>query len=165
MPAPKEKPTMHPLRRTAVLLLPLMTLALAGCVTREQKNRKAVEEFKQATAGTWQSASGAELTIVPVRARMVTDEAVYVERRDASGVFGRLLNLELSADGRKIVQKALTFTQEGQWRNLREQPELFTALLPKDVRPAGTCDVQPSADQNSVSYSCGGSPPETFRRK
>lgn len=143
----------------------LLALTLGACVTREQKNRRAVEDFKQATSGTWVSASGAELTIVPVRARMVTDEAVYVERRDANGVFGRLLNLERSADGKKIIQRALTFTQEGQWRNLREQPEMFTALLPKDVRPAGTCDIQPSADQNSVSYSCGGSPPEQFKRQ
>jgi hypothetical protein len=150
-------------QRTPVLLA-LASLALAACVTQEQKNRAAIETFKQSTAGTWLSASGAELTIVPVRARMVTDEAVYVERRDANGVFGRLLNLEFGADGKKILQRALTFTQEGQWRNLREQPELFTALLPKDVRPAGTCDIQPSADLNTVSYSCGGSPPEQFRR-
>ena len=145
-------------------LLPLAALALIGCVSQEQKNRDAIDLFKQSTAGIWKSDSGAELAIFPVRARMVTDEAVYVERRDANGVFGRLLNLEVSADGRKILQRALTFTQENQWRNLREQPEMFTALLPKDVRPAGTCDIQPSADQNSVSYSCGGSPPETFRR-
>jgi hypothetical protein len=143
----------------------LLASALAACVTHEQKSRRAVEEFKQATAGTWRSAAGAELTIVPVRARMVTDEAVYIERRDAHGVFGRLLNLELSADGKKIVQRALTFTQEGQWRNLREQPEMFTALLPKDVRPAGTCDIRPAPDQNSVSYSCGGSAPEQFTRQ
>lgn len=151
-------------QRTPVLLA-LASLALAACVTQEQKNRAAIESFKQATAGTWQSDSGAELTVVPVRARMVTDEAVYVERRDANGVFGRLLDLVPSADGKQILQRALTFTQEGQWRNLREQPELFTALLPKDVRPAGTCDIQPSADQNSVSYSCGGSPPERFTRR
>jgi hypothetical protein len=37
-------------------------------------------------------------------------------------------------------------------------------LLPKDVRPAGTCDIQPSEDMNSLTYSCGGTPPETFRR-
>lgn len=143
----------------------LLAVALAACVTREQKSRRAVEDFKQATAGTWRSDSGAELTIVPVRARMVTDEAIYVERRDGNGVFGRLVNLELSDDGKRIVQRALTFTQEGQWRNLREQPEMFTALLPKDVRPAGTCDIRPSADQNTVTYSCGGSVPEQFRRQ
>lgn len=147
------------------VLLALLALPLAACATKEKKNRVAVEQFKQATAGEWQSASGAELIIVPVRARMVTDEAVYVERRDARGVFARLLNVELAADGKNMLLRALTFTQEGQWRNLREQPEMFTALLPKDVRPAGTCDIKPSADANSVSYSCGGSPPETFKRK
>ncbi|HEX6638193.1 MAG TPA: hypothetical protein VF033_11095 [Steroidobacteraceae bacterium] len=155
---------MKPISLRAAALI-LLAVALAGCVTREQKNRAAIEQFKQATAGTWESTGGAELTIVPVRARMVTDEAVYVERRDANGVFGRLLNIEVGADGKKIVQRALTFTQDNQWRNLREQPELFTALLPKDVRPAGTCDIQPAADANSVSYSCGGSAPERFTRK
>ena len=64
-----------------------------------------------------------------------------------------------------IIQRALTFTQENQWRDLREQPEMFTALLPKDVRPAGTCDIKSAADANSVTYSCGGSPPENFTRQ
>ena len=96
---------------------------------------------------------------------MVTDESIYIERHDANGIFGRLLDLKISADGKKVLQFALTFTQEGQWRNLRENPELFTALLPKDVRPAGTCDIQPAEDLNSVSYSCGGSKPEIFRRQ
>lgn len=142
-----------------------LAVGLTGCKTQEVKNRAAVEKFKQMSAGQWQSDGGAELTIIPVRARMVTDEAVYVERHDANGVFARLLNVELSADGKKLIQRALTFTQEGQWRNLREQPELFTALLPKDVRPAGTCDIQVSDDANVVTYSCGGSPKETFRRR
>lgn len=143
----------------------VLALALAGCVTKDQKNRAALERFKQATAGIWEGTDGAVLTIVPVRARMVTDEAIYVERQDANGVFGRLINIEVGADGKKIIQRALTFTQEGQWRNLREQPEMFTALLPKDVRPAGTCDIKPSDDANSVSYSCAGSEPEQFKRK
>jgi hypothetical protein len=153
-----------PLRWNCALVATLLAVSMAGCVTKEQKGRAAIERFKQSTSGTWTNAGGAELTIVPVRARMVTDEAVYVELRDANGVTGRLLNLQ-SPDGRKILQPALTFTQEGQWRNLREQPELFTALLPKDVRPAGTCNIQPSEDANSVSYSCGGSAPEIFRRQ
>ncbi len=147
------------------LLIAVAALSFAGCKTREVKDRAAIEQFKQSTAGNWKSASGAELDIIPVRARMVTDEAIYVERREAGVVFGRLVNLEVSRDGGKIIQRALTFTQEGQWRNLREQPEMFTALLPKDVRPAGTCDIKPSADANSVIYSCGGSAPETFTRE
>jgi hypothetical protein len=154
-----------PLRRLGALLVPLLALSLTGCVTKEQRNRASIEEFKQATTGTWVSASGAELMIVPVRARMVTDEAVYVERTDGRGVVGHLLNLQMSPNGKKVLQRALAFTQEGQWRNIRENPELLTALLPKDVRPAGTCDIQVSADANSVSYSCGGSEPENFKRK
>ena len=151
--------------KLSTMLMVALAVSASGCVTKEKKARAAIEVFKQATAGSWQSASGAELAMMPVRARMVTDEAIYVERRDANGVFGRLLSLEPAPDGKKILQLALTFTQEGQWRNLREQPELFTALLPKDVRPAGTCNIQVSADANSVSYSCGGSAPEAFRRK
>ena len=154
----------RPTQRLAVLTA-LCAVAAAGCVNQQQKNRLAVEKFRQTVAGEWVSASGAQLSIAPVRARMVTDEALYVERRDAKGIFGRLLNVALSKDGKKLIQTALTFTQEGQWRNLREQPELFTALLPKDVRPAGTCDIKPAPDANSVSYSCGGSAPETFQRQ
>ena len=90
---------------------------------------------------------------------------LYIERIDSKGAFGRLLDLKVSDDGKTVVQFALAFTQEGQWRNLRENPELYTALLPKDVRSAGTCNIQPSADLNTVSYSCSGSEPETFRRK
>jgi hypothetical protein len=138
---------------------------LVGCVTQEIKDKETVEAFKHDTAGQYRSDSGAELFIVPVRARMVTDESIYIERHDANGIYGRLLDLHISADGKKVVQAALTFTQEGQWRNLRENPELFTALLPKDVRSAGTCDIQPAQDRNSVSYSCSGSKPEIFRRQ
>jgi hypothetical protein len=150
----------------AGVLATALAIGLAACATQEKKGKIAVEKFRQSTSGQFQSDAGAQLFIVPVRARMVTDEAVYLERHDANGnVFGRLLNVEMSADGKKILLRALTFTQEGQWRNLRENPELFTALLPKDVRPAGTCDIQPSEDMNTLTYSCGGSAPETFRRK
>ena len=138
---------------------------LTGCVNQQVKDRETIETFKRDVAGQFLGESGAQLFIAVVRARMVTDESVYLELHDAKGVFGRLLDLKISADGKKVVQSALTFTQEGQWRNLRENPELFTALLPKDVRPAGTCDIQPSEDRNSVSYSCGGSRPEIFKRQ
>jgi hypothetical protein len=139
--------------------------ALSACANQQVQDRQLVEKYKRDTAGQYENGSGAQLFIVPVRSRMVTDESMYIERIDAKGVFGRLLDLKVSEDGKKVVQFALAFTQDGQWRNLRENPELFTALLPKDVRPAGTCNIQPSADLNAVSYSCSGSEPETFRRK
>jgi hypothetical protein len=146
-------------------MIACFSACLAACVTPQQKDFQLIEDFKRNTAGQYQSESGAQLFVVPVRSRMVTDESMYVERQDANGIFGRLLDLKVSEDGKKVTQAALTFTQEGQWRNLRENPELFTALLPKDVRPAGTCDIQPAADLNSVSYSCGGSKPEKFIRR
>jgi len=143
-----------------------LSACLCGCVTQQIKDKEAIETFKRNTAGQYRSDSGAQLYIVPVRSRMVTDESMYFERHDGKGgIFGRLLDLKISEDGKKVIQFALAFTQEGQWRNLRENPELFTALLPKDVKPAGTCDIQPSEDLNSVSYSCGGSQPETFKRQ
>jgi hypothetical protein len=142
-----------------------LAAVLAGCVNQQQQDIQMVDDFKRNTAGQYRSDSGAQLFIVPVRSRMVTDESMYIELHDANGIYGRLLDLKVSADGKKVLQLALTFTQEGQWRNLRENPELFTALLPKDVRPAGTCDIQPAEDNNSVSYSCGGSKPEVFTRQ
>ena len=139
---------------------------LAACATQEQKGRAAVDKFRHSTAGEYVSESGARLFIAPVRARMVTDEAIYVEHHAPNGtVLARIVDVALAKDGTKILQRALAFTQDGQWRELRENPELLTALLPKDVRPAGTCDIQPAEDGNSVSYSCGGSPPEIFRRQ
>ena len=142
-----------------------LAAVLAGCVNQQQQDIQMVDDFKRNTAGEYRSDSGAQLFIAPVRSRMVTDESMYIELHDANGIYGRLLDLKVSADGKKVLQLALTFTQEGQWRNLRENPELFTALLPKDVRPAGSCDIQPAEDHNSVSYSCGGSKPEVFTRQ
>ncbi len=143
-----------------------LTFLSAGCVNQQQRDIQTIADFQRNTSGQYRSESGAMLYIVPVRSRMVTDESMYIERHDPNGtIFGRLLDLRVSEDGEKVVQAALTFTQEGQWRNLRENPELFTALLPKDVKPAGSCDIQPSEDLNSVTYSCGGSPAELFKRQ
>ena len=154
-------------RRTGALaLIFCFSAGLAGCVTQEKHDFQMIADFQRNTTGQYRSDSGAMLYIVPVRSRMVTDESMYIERHDPDGsIFGRLLDLKISEDGRKVTQAALTFTQEGQWRNLRENPELFTALLPKDVKPAGSCDIQPAEDLNSVSYSCGGSSPEIFKRQ
>ena len=150
---------------SALTLMVGFEVLLCGCVNQQIKDKETVEAFKHDTAGEYRSDSGAQLYIAIVRSRMVTDESIYIERHDANGIYARLLDLHISADGKKVLQAALTFTQEGQWRNLRENPELFTALLPKDVRSAGTCDIQPAADRNSVSYSCGGSQPEIFKRQ
>jgi len=139
--------------------------ALSGCMVSAAEMKDTITEFRASTSGQYKSEAGAKLYIAPIRARMVTDEALYVERHDPNGtIVGRLLNVEVAEDRKTIVLRALVFTQEGQWRNLRENPELFTALLPKDVRPAGKCDIKPAEDRTSLTYSCGGSPVETFTR-
>ena len=107
---------------------------------------------------------GRELILVPVYSRMIGMDTIYVERTTPAGTSGRIVSLEISSDGSRIVQLAYLFVQQNQWRNLREQPELFSALLPKDVRPAGTCDIKLAKDMNSVDYSCGGGAPETYQR-
>ncbi len=56
-----------------------------------------------------------------------------------NGAFGRLLDLKVSEDGKKVVQFALAFTQDGQWRNLRENLGSSRRCCLKDVRAAGTC--------------------------
>jgi len=139
--------------------------ALSGCMTSAKDIKDTIAEYRLIVSGQYQSVAGAKLYIAPVRARMVTDEALYLERHDPNGtIVGRLLNVEVAEDGETIVTRALVFTQEGQWRNLRENPELFTALLPKDVRPAGKCDIKPAKDRNSLTFSCGGAPVENFTR-
>ena len=151
-------------RAVAGALLLALVPALAGCVTSAKDIRDTIAEYRATVSGQYQSAAGAKLYIAPVRARMVTDEALYLERHDPNGnISGRLLNVEVGEE-EEIITRALVFTQEGQWRNLRENPELFTALLPKDVRPAGRCDIKPAKDRNSLTYSCGGSPAESFTR-
>ena len=151
-------------RAVAGALLLALIPALPGCVTSAKDISDTIAEYRLTVSGQYQSAAGARLYIAPVRARMVTDEALYLERHDPNGnISGRLLNVEVGED-EEIITRALVFTQEGQWRNLRENPELFTALLPKDVRPAGRCDIEPAKDRNSLTYSCGGAPAETFTR-
>jgi len=145
----------------------LAVAALAGaCVSPEMKRKAAIDGFLQKTSGDFHNEKG-ELFLIPVVARMVAYDTMYVEKRDASGnvTTARLVSIDYSPKSDKVVQQAMAFTTEGQWRNLRENPELFTALLPKDVRPAGSCNITLAEDGNSVSYSCSGSPPETFQRR
>jgi hypothetical protein len=151
---------MNHFARCAVVLA---AFSMFACVTQEQKAKKAIEDYKQEVSGQFANDSGATLFIAPIRARMVTDEALYIERHAGSGVLVRIANIFVTKK-LEIKLQALTFTSEGQWRNLRENPELLTSLLPKDVRPAGTCEIKPADDKNSVTFSCGGSAPEVYNR-
>jgi hypothetical protein len=145
-----------------MMLLAAMTFA--ACVNQRELNKREIQRSMQTYAGEYRNDAGDVLIMVPVYSRMIGMDTIYVERTSAAGVSGRIISLEISGDGSKIVQLAYVFQQQNQWRNLREQPELFSALLPKDVRPAGTCDIKLAEDMNSVDYSCGGSAPQTYQR-
>jgi hypothetical protein len=141
----------------------LLACALGACVSSQEKSKRDILKFMQSAAGEYVSKSGDTLVVAPVYARMIALDTLYIERTSGTGTSGRLVEIAQGRSG-KLLQLAYSFTQQGQWRNLREQPELFTALLPKDVRAAGTCDIKLPEDRNSISYSCGGSTPEQYVR-
>ncbi len=150
--------------RTKIALFTLAAFTLAACVNQRELNKREIQRFMQTATGEFKNDAGEELIMVPVYSHMIGLDTIYVERPTAAGTSGRIVSLELPNKGDKILQLAYVFVQQNQWRNLRENPELFTALLPKDVRPAGTCDIKLAEDMNSVTYSCGGTPPTTYQR-
>jgi hypothetical protein len=150
---------MHRWLKCAVVL----AVTLSACVNQQEQGKREIQKFLQSAAGEYVGPNGQTLIVAPVYARMIALDTLYVERTAGNGTSGRLIALEIGRGG-KILQLAYSFTQAGQWRNLREQPELFTALLPKDVRAAGTCDITLAKDRNAITYSCGGSAPETYSR-
>ena len=142
----------------------LLAAVVTACVNQHEMRKRDIQHFMQTASGEYRNDAGDRLVLVPVYARMIGLDTMYLERTTRNGTTGRLLALEVSGDGEKFVQLSYMFTQQGQWRNLLEQPELLSALQPNDVRPAGTCDLHLADDMNSISYSCGGSPPTSYQR-
>jgi len=145
-------------------MLALLVVSLPGCVAHQEAVKRANLKFLQTASGEYTNEAGDKLVMVPVYARMIGLDTMYLERTTKNGTNGRLLALEPSGKGNEIMQLSYVFTQPTQWRNLLEQPELLSALQPNDVRPAGTCDIKLSDDHNSLTYSCGGSTPTTYTR-
>jgi len=145
-------------------LILLLAAVVTACVNEREMRKRDIQHFMQTATGEYNNEAGDRLVIVPVYARMIGLDTMYLERTTANGTTGRLLALEISGDGEKFVQIAYVFTQQGQWRNLLEQPELLSALQPNDVRAAGTCDLQLAEDMNSITYTCGGSKPTVYQR-
>jgi hypothetical protein len=142
----------------------LLASVTVACVNETEMRKRDIQKFLQTATGEYNNEAGERLVMVPVYARMIGLDTVYLERTTRNGTTGRILALERSPDGEKVVQLSYVFTQPQQWRNLIAQPELLSALQPNDVRPAGTCDIQISEDLNTVTYSCGGGAPVTYQR-
>ena len=153
------------MRRFAKASLSLLLAAVVtACVNQHEMRKRDIQHFMQTATGEYRNEAGDRLVLVPVYARMIGLDTMYLERTTRNGTTGRLLALEVAGDGEKFVQLSYMFTQQGQWRNLLQQPELLSALQPNDVRPAGTCDLHLAEDMNSISYSCGGRPPTSYQR-
>ena len=150
--------------RARIFLTLLLVAALVACVNQHEQRKREIQKFLQTAGGEFHNEDGDTLFLAPVYARMIGLETMYVERTTKKGTSGWLLVLEPSGNGDKIVQIAYAFTQQNQWRNLREAPELLSALQPNDVRPIGSCDIQLAKDMNSVSYACNGNPPQIYNR-
>ena len=160
---------MNRTRRWMKPMVVAVTVAFAatlvgGCINAREAKKRELARFVQTVQGEYINDQGNSIMIAAVYARMIGLDTLYVERTINGQTAGRLVSLEISSDSKKILQLGLVFTQPGQWRDVRNNPELFSALLPKDVRAAGTCDIKLSADMNTVTYSCGGSVPESFTR-
>jgi outer membrane murein-binding lipoprotein Lpp len=160
---------MNRTRRWMKPMFTAMTVAVAavlaaGCINAREAKKRELARFVQTVQGEYINDQGNSLMIAAVYARMIGLDTLYVERTVSGQNSGRLVSLEASPDNKKILQLGLVFTQPGQWRDVRNNPELFSALLPKDVRAAGTCDIKLSEDMNTLTYSCGGSAPESFSR-
>ena len=152
-------------QRTRIFLSSVLVIALAACVNQMEQRKRDIQKYLQTAGGQYHNEAGDTLFMAPVYARMIGLDTMYVERTTKKGTVGFLLVLEPSGDGEKVVQIAYGFTQQNQWRNLRESPELLSALQPNDVRPIGSCDIQLAKDMNSVSFACNGNPPQTFTRE
>ncbi len=145
-------------------LLLMLSLALAACVNETEMRKRDAKMFLQNSTGEYANEAGELLFIAPVYARMIGFDTFYLERGTPRGPSQRLVALESSPNGEKLVQFSYAFTQPAQWREVRQHPELLAALQPNDVRPAGTCDIKLTEDLNTLTYSCGGSPPMSYKR-
>lgn len=147
-----------------ILLLIPLAAGVGACVNELEMRKRDAREFLQKSTGEFVNDAGELLFIAPVHARMIGFDTFYLERSTQRGPSQRLIALEPSPDGEKLMQFSYAFTQPAQWREVRAHPELLTALQPNDVRPAGTCDIKLSEDFNVLTYSCAGSPPAPYKR-
>ncbi len=142
----------------------LLSVCVVGCVNDTEARKRDAQKFLQSSTGEYVDDAGDTLFIAPVYARMIGFDTFFVERNTPRGLSQRIISLEPSRDGEKLVQLSFVFTQPAQWRDVREHPELLTALQPQDLRPAGTCDIKMAEDLNSLTYSCGGGAVTNYHR-
>jgi len=152
------------MRRWIQPCLLMLLVMMVACVNEREARKRDAQKFLQNTTGEYVNEAGELMFIAPVYSRMIGFDTFYIERSTPRGPSQRLVALEPSQDGAKLMQFSYAFTQPAQWREVREHPELLAALQPADVRPAGTCDIKLTEDFNTLTYTCGGSQPMEYKR-
>jgi len=109
-------------------LLTLLAVAVSACVNQHEMRKRDIQHFLQTASGEYNNEAGDRLVLVPVYARMIGLDTMYLERTTAKGTSGRLLALEVAGNNDKFVQLSYVFTQQGQWRNLLAQPDATVDL-------------------------------------
>src|SRR5687767_409979 len=95
---------------TASLLL-LLVSVIAACVNEVEMRKRDIQTFLKTATGEYSNEAGERLVMVPVHARMIGLDTMYLERTTRNGTTGRLLALERSPDGETVVQFSYVFTQ------------------------------------------------------
>jgi hypothetical protein len=138
----------------------LLGILLAGCATTAQQRREELAALGSALAGSYDNRAQAEaelragaaaahaplaLLIARVQAPLVGDDVFFVRESaldDPRRVFSqRIWVLGVDESGRS-AHGVYRFAEPERWRGGGDNPELFRALLPRDLEPAAGCDVR-----------------------
>jgi len=86
-----------------------------------------------------------QINLVPVWARFVGDQVLYVEQADTrSGrriVLQQLYSFEKSSDEKTIIQHVYDFKEPQRWSAGDSDPEIFKSLVPDDLKGNAPCDL------------------------
>ena len=83
------------MRRVATTSLMLLLVSMiAACVNETEMRKRDIQHFLQSAMGEYNNEAGERLFMVPVHARMIGLDTMYLERTTRNGTTGRLLALE-----------------------------------------------------------------------
>ena len=116
------------------VLLPL-SLATVACVNETEMRKRDAKQFLQNSTGEYTNEAGELLFIAPVYARMIGFDTFYLERGTARGPSQRLVALEASPDGEKLMQFSYAFTQPANGAKCASIPSCWRRFSPMTCDP------------------------------
>ena len=117
----------------ACLLMLLPWPALLACVNqRERSKRDDRSSSCRPPRGEYTNDAGERAVIAPVYVAHDRPRHHLLERSTANGTVRPAAGARaIGATARRSCSSRYAFTQQSQWRNLREHPELLSALQPQ----------------------------------